>query len=257
MRLRVLLLLAGLVPFVLACKSATVKNEFIPLHEGQYQALPDGQNVVVRPLGNADGYTVIGLITVFDVSVVRRIEVARTLARQYGAELIMPQDIRDEAGLSNQRFESKDQSFLVFRKSDGVPEAPGGYVEPERTGPAVATSPAAVTGTDFAGLPRLTFEKLLAEGEKLSGNMYQGRLVPVQIYFVPASLPYTVAPDQKLVLMRNNNGSRRLLMLVPAERAESIRPMIEGGAALDFVYRPVGRYRADIPLVQFVASVSR
>ncbi len=226
--------------------------------------LPKDAEIKVVPWSDIDKYEQIAIVDVGEFTLEKRTKYAMDAARAAGGEFIAAKLSGDAA--KDKRSEYLMQSFVVLKKkaiqdmpapketavipkvSDAMP-ADEKKMIPEDKEEIPAEAP------DYSSLPRASFRMLLKETPSLKGEKFRGSLYPVKYFRVPSALKKVTSADKQLLMLSNQSGSAKVLLILPRDKYHDMQNMIKAKKRLDFIYSPVTVYRSRYPVLEYVDTI--
>ena len=239
--------------FLYSCVSAT----FV-LTGNKYSPLSENDEVKVVSWGDKGKYEVIGLVDIGESTLESRVEKAKEIARENGADAIMPKG-KDELNDDSSGFLL--QSFVILRtKEEDIvnnqefaeeedSDEEEAEVEEEELPKEEEKSP------QYSNLPRATFKLLLNDLETLGGENFRGSLYPNRFVKVPLELKSYIEKDNKLLILKTQSGKRTLFLVVPKEEQKKLKEMISKKRKLNFAYTPIAVYKSKYPVLKYLDEI--
>lgn len=212
-----------------------------------------------------DKYEQIAIVDVGEFTLDKRMKYAMDAARAAGGEFIAAKLSGDEA--KDKRSEYLVQSFVILKKkavqetavesketavipkvSEAIPPEEKKIIPEEKDEIPAET-------TDYSSLPRASFRMLLKETGSLKGEKFRGSLYPVKYFKVPPELRKQTASDKQLLMLSNQSGSAKVLLILPRDRYHDMQDMIKSKKRLDFVYTPITVYRSKYPVLEYIDTI--
>jgi hypothetical protein len=252
---------------------------YTPFISDSVGPLPSHVTVKVAQWGTLDGYEVIGYAEVQGDTIQDRIKNAEKYARAFGGDVIMPKGVTTREQLTNTFRDRATQGFLVWRKKPSPQSVPpitvidvGGprqltpsqLVGDKDKGIKKNPEPLIQDITDktptgptkeypvYGKLPRVTYKKLLENNSDIKGQNFRGASLALKMYAIPDDLGIQLAPGQKMVMLATRSGENKLFLVIPSDREKWALEMIKSDKVFEFVYSPLGLYKAMFPVLQFV-----
>lgn len=242
----------------------------------QYPPLPESSEVKVVAWGDQGRYEIIGIVDIGETSLDKRIEEAKRVARNNGADIIMPKVARNGEELSSSNSGFLLQSFLVMRTKEEVSNEIGDEIKEEERQVDILKSSSeemdegkesyltdidTVKDTDtdadrmqlnYRDLPRATFKLLVEEYETLKGERFRGSLFATKLSKIPAELSLESGDYKGFLETTTKTGKYKLYLLIPKDDTLDFTKMIKSKERLNFVYTPVTVYRSKYPVLEFL-----
>lgn len=213
----------------------------------KYPPLSEKEEVKLVIWDNPGNYEPIGIADLAALSLDKRIEMAKQIARANGGDVVMPKGLFEHNRVKMKSDEGYVlQTFLILRTKKE--EAPDKSMQPDEKKDEVAAP-------DYKKLPRANYRVLVEDVDSVKGNKYQGSLYPVQLYRIPAELKSLAGEDKKIVMLSTASGKNKLLLLVPRERTKRFEEMIKSRAKLRFAYTPIAVYKSRYPVIDFIDEI--
>ncbi len=227
------------------------------------QPLPKDAEIKVISWSEIDKYEQIAIVDVGEFTLEKRMKYAMDAARAAGGEFIAAKLSGDET--KDKRSEYLVQSFVVLKKktiqetaapketavmpkvSEAVPSEEKKIPEEREEIP--------VETPDYSSLPRASFRMLLKEAPTLKGEKFRGSLYPVKYFKVPPELKKETSAGKQLLMLSNQSGSAKVLLILPRDRYHDMQDMIKAKKRLDFIYTPVTVYRSKYPVLEYVDTI--
>ncbi len=225
--------------------------------------LPKDAEIKVVSWSEIDKYEQIAIVDVGEFTLEKRMKYAMDAARAAGGEFIAAKLSGDEA--KDKRSEYLVQSFVVLKKkaiqetaapketaiipkvSEAMPSEEKKIPEEKEEIPAEAP--------DYSSLPRASFRMLLKEAPTLKGEKFRGSLYPVKYFKVPLELKKETSAGKQLLMLSNQSGSAKVLLILPRDKYQDMQDMIKAKKRLDFIYTPVTVYRSKYPVLEYVDTI--
>lgn len=251
--------------FAITLLFSSCKAPYELLRTGPAQPpLPKDAEIKVVSWSEIDKYEQIAVVDVGEFTLEKRTKYAMEAARAAGGEFIAAKLSGDEA--KDKRSEYLVQSFVVLKKkevqesaapketavipkvSDAVPSEEKKMI-PEEKEEIPAEAP------DYSSLPRASFRMLLKETPSLKGEKFRGSLYPIKYFKVPPELRKETSEGKQLLMLSNQSGNAKVLLILPRDRYHDMQEMIKAKKRLDFVYSPVTVYRSKYPVLEYVDTI--
>lgn len=226
--------------------------------------LPKDAEIKVVSWNDIDKYEQIAIVDVGEFTLEKRTKYAMDAARTAGGEFIAAKLSGDEA--KDRRSEYLVQSFVVLKKkafqeaaalkeraviskvSEARPSEEKKMIPEEKEEIPVETP-------DYSSLPRASFRMLLKEAPTLKGEKFRGSLYPIKYFKVPPELKKETTEGKQLLMLSNQSGSAKVLLILPREKYHDMQDLIKSKKRLDFVYSPVTVYRSKYPVLEYVDTI--
>jgi len=197
--------------------------------------------------GAEGNYVLIGIVEILDVSLEKRIEEAKRIARIHGGDIIIPKGIYNE----HEKKKSSTNAYLIQdflilkstkRKLVSQKKKP---IKGKESSPPI----------DLSNIPRATFKMLLQESESLKGQKFRGALYPTKFSKIPQILrPYTKS-DEIILTLKTKSGKYKLLLLITNDIRDKFSEMIKSKKKLTFIYTPITVYKSKYPVLKFLSTI--
>jgi hypothetical protein len=244
---------------------------YTPFVSEQTGPLPESAPLKVAQWGILDGYEVVGYAELQGDTIQDRIKLAEKYARAYGADVLMPKGVSTREQLKSTYRDRATQGFLIWRKKPSAASVPPITVIDTNPQAKVETPPkvnddsllqdlaALKVGTEpapeypiYGKLQRLTYNRLIENPADIKTQNYRGASYALKMFKIPDDIGLDIDKSQNMAMLATKSGENKLFLLVPSEKTAWLQDMIKSDKVMEYVYKPVGLYKDNYPVIQFV-----